>query len=409
MGYTKSAFSGAGWMSFYKLFYRVISFLRIAILARLLVPSQFGLFGIATLILSFLEILTETGVNIVLVQTKEKIEEYIDSAWVVSIIRGLILFSIILISAPFVSSFFNIAKAQEIVMLISLVPLIRGFINPAEVKLQKDLMFKYEFLLRSSIFFVDSVVAIFFIFITNSVYGLVLGLLAGAIFEVVVSFVFIKPTPRLSFNKHYIKDILHKGKWITSYGILGYFGDQGDNIVVGKILGASNLGVYQMIYKISILPLSEISDAVNRVVFPIYVQISNDKERLQKAFLKTSLFLCISVVGFGGIIFLFPREIILIVLGERWIAGAEALRILSIYGALHAIGGSITPLFLAVKKQNYITIMSFFRFLILAITIVPLVIKFGIIGAGYSVLLSVFGELPVVVYFIYKIFRKESR
>ena len=409
MGYTKDAFSGTSWMSSYKVFYRVISFLRIAILARLLVPTQFGLFGIATLVLNFLEILTETGVNIILVQVREQIEEFIDSAWVVSIIRGVLLFFIVLLSAPFIASFFNTPKALEIIMLISLVPLIRGFINPSEVKFQKDLKFKYEFLFRSSIFLVDSMVAIFFVVLTHSVYGLVLGLIAGAVFELITSFVFIKPTPRLRFNKYYIRDILHKGKWVTSYGVLGYFGDQGDNIVVGKLLGASSLGIYQMIYKISILPLSEIADGVNKVVFPIYVKIANDKERLKRAFLKTSFIVSMLATSLGIIIFLFPREIILIVLGDKWLSGAEALRILSVYGVLHAIGGSITPLFLALKKQNYVTVMSFFRFVILAVTIFPLVLKFGIIGAAYSVLLSVFGEMPVVAYFIYRIFKKEIK
>nr|MBI5456068.1 lipopolysaccharide biosynthesis protein [Candidatus Levybacteria bacterium] len=406
MGYTRDAFSGTSWISSYKIFYRIVSFLRIAILARLLSPSQFGLFGIATLVLSFLETLTETGVNIVLVQVREKIEDFIDSAWVVSIIRGVLLFIIVLLSAPFVASFFNTPKAQEIIMLISLVPLIRGFINPAEVKFQKDLKFKYEFLFRSSIFLIDSMVAIFFIVFTHSVYGLVLGLLAGAVFELITSFVFIKPTPRFRFNKHYVSDILHKGKWVTSYGILGYFGDQGDNIAVGKLLGASSLGIYQMIYKISILPLSEISDAINRVVFPIYVKIADDKNRLQKAFFKTSFVISALTIALGTMIFIFPREIILIVLGDKWLSGVEVLRILSTYGVLRAISGSITPLFLAVKKQNYVTVMSFFRFIILAVTIFPLVIKFGIIGAGYAVLLSVFGEIPVVAYYTYKIFKK---
>lgn len=409
MGYTKTAFSGATWMSFYKIFYRVISFLRIAILARLLVPSQFGLFGIATLVLNFLEILTETGVNIVLVQVRGRIEEFIDSAWVVSIVRGILLFVIIIVSAPFIAGFFKTPQALEIIILIAFVPLIRGFINPAEVKFQKELKFKYEFLLRSSIFFVDSAVAVFFILFTHSVYGLVLGLIAGAIFEVIVSFIFIKPTPRFNFNKKYTKEILHKGKWVTSYSILGYFGDQGDNIMVGRILGTSSLGIYQMIYKISILPLSEISDAVNRVVFPIYVQILNEKDRLRNAFLKTSLLVTFLISILGLIIFMFPKEIILIVLGDGWVTGADTLRVLSVYGILRAITGSITPLFLAVKKQNYVTVMSFFRFIILVVTIVPLVIKFGIIGAAYSALLSVLGEIPVVAYYVYRIFRKELK
>ncbi len=409
MGYTKDAFSGTSWISSYKIFYRIVSFLRIAVLARLLAPAQFGLFGIATLVLGFLEILTETGVNIVLVQVREQIEEFIDSAWVVSIIRGILLFIIVLFSASFVASFFSTPQALEIIMLISLVPLIRGFINPSEVKFQKELKFKYEFLFRSSIFLVDSIVAILFTIFTHSVYGLVLGLLTGAVFELIISFVFIKPTPRFKFNKLYVSDILHKGKWITSYGILGYFGDQGDNITVGKLLGASSLGIYQMIYKISILPLSEVADGINRVVFPIYVKIANDKNRLQKAFLKTSLVISVLTIGLGAIIFIFPKEIILIVLGEKWLSGVEVLRILSIYGILRAITGSITSLFLAVKKQSYVTVMSFFRLIILAVAIVPLVIKFGIMGAGYAVLLSVFGEIPVVAYCVYKIFRKEIK
>ncbi len=409
MGYTKIAFSGASWMLFYKIFYRIISFLRIVVLARLLIPSQFGLFGIATLFLNFLEILTETGVNIVLIQVREQIEEFIESAWVVSIIRGIVISSVIFLSAAFVSSFFRSPDSIFLIQLIGIVPLIRGFINPSSVKLQKDLKFKYEFIFRSSIFLVDSIAAIIFIVLTHSVYGLILGLLAGAIFEVITSFILIKPTPKLRFNKQYVSEILHRGKWVTSYGILGYFGDQGDNIVVGKMLGASSLGIYQMIYKISILPLSEISDAVNRVVFPIYVKIANDKNRLKKAFFKTSLVISTSTIGLGVIIFLFPREIILIILGDKWLSGAGVLRILSIYGVLHAIGGSITPLFLAVKKQNYVTFMSFFRFAILAITIFPFVIKFGIIGAGYSVLLSVFGEIPVVGYCVYRVFKKELK
>jgi O-antigen/teichoic acid export membrane protein len=406
MGYTKTAFSGTSWMSFYKIFYRIISFLRIAILARLLAPSQFGLFGIATLVLSFLEILTETGINIVLVQSKEKIEEYINSAWIVSIIRGIILFILILFSSPLIANFFNTPNATEIIMLISLVPLIRGFINPAEVSLQKELKFKYEFLLRSSIFLVDSIVAILFIIVNHSVYGLVFGLIAGAVFEVAVSFIFLKPIPVFKFNKSYINEIFHKGKWVTSYGILGYFSDQGDNIVVGKILGTSSLGVYQIIYKISILPLSEISDAVNRVVFPIYVKIAEDRSRLKNAFIKTISIIGLSSFTMGTLIFIFPREIILLILGEKWLSGIEVLKILSIYGAIHAIGGACTPLFLAVKKQNYITVMSFFRFLFLAITIVPFVNTFGLIGAAYSVLFSVFGEIPVVIFLIYKVFKK---
>ncbi len=408
MGYTKSAITGVTWISAFRVFSRLISFLKLAIIARILSPSDFGIFGVATLILALFEILTETGVNIVLIQVKEDIKKYIDSAWVVSIIRGILLFFIILLSAPLVAGFFKTPQSLEIIMLISLVPLIRGFINPSEVRFQKELKFKYEFIFRSSVFFVDALVTIVLLIITKSIYSLIIGLLVGALFELVISFIAIKPIPRFKIHSAYFKEIFHRGKWVTAYGILNYFGENGDNIVVGKVLGTSSLGLYQMAYKISILPISEVSDVVNRVVFPVYSKIGNDINRLRKAFFKTTSLILFSSLLVGIILFSFPKEIILIILGDKWISAAPVLRILSLYGVLRALNGALSSLFLAVNKQEYVAFMTFSRGVVLLLTIYPLVLNYGILGAGYSALLSVFAEVPISVYFSYKILKQPT-
>lgn len=408
MGYSNSVFKGVTWISAFKILSKIASFAKIAVVARILTPVQFGVFGIASLVLVFLEILTETGINVVLVQTKEDIKDYLNSAWVISVLRGVLLFLLIILSSPFISSFFNSPEAITVIQVIAFVPLIRGFINPAIVKFQKELQFKYEFIFRLSVFLFDALVTVIFVVITHSVYGLVFGLLAGALFEVVASFIFVKPTPRFIVNKNYFNKIFHRGKWVTMYGILGYFGDQGDNIVVGRMLGASSLGIYQVIFKISILPLSEISDAISRVVFPVYTKIAEDRDRLRRAFTKTTFLISIATIFLGSIIFFFPREIILILLGDKWLSGVNVLRVLSFYGVIRGITGSVTALFLSVNKQNYITVMSFFRLLILVLVIFPLIVEFGIIGAAYAALLSVIAEVPIVSYFLYKIFKKNK-
>lgn len=405
MGYTKIAIKGISWMSIFRIITRALSFLKIAVLARVLTPSQFGVFGIASLALAFLEILTETGVNIILIQAKKDIKEYIDSAWVVSIIRGVIISIVIIISSPFIASFFKTPEALGILLLISIVPLIKGFINPAEVKFRKELNFSYEFWFRSFIFLVDSVVVVFFALITHSVYSLVFGLLAGAIVEVIVSFILIKPIPKLKFKSNYLKEIFHKGKWITAYGILNYFSENGDNIIVGRVLGSSALGIYQMAYKISILPISEVSDVISQVVFPVYTKIEGDIERLIKAYLRTIAVIFVGALTIGMLVFLFPTEIVRLILGPQWLSAAPVLKILAIYGILRTIAGPSSALFLSRGKQNYVTAMTFIRFLTLIITIYPLVLMYGMIGAGYSALISVLAELPVIIYFNIKILR----
>lgn len=408
MGYTRVALKGISWMSVFRVVTRALSFFKIAVLARVLTPSQFGVFGIASLVLAFLEILTETGVNIILIQAKKDIKEYIDSAWIVSIIRGIIVSLLIVISSPFIANFFKTPEALNILLLISVVPLIKGFINPAEVKFRKELNFSYEFWFRSCIFLVDSVVAILFAVITHSVYSLVFGLIAGAILEVIVSLLLIKPMPKFALKADYLKDLLHKGKWITAYGIFNYFSENGDNIVVGRLLGSSSLGIYQMAYKISILPISEVSDVISQVVFPVFAKIEGDIKRLIKAYIKTMVIISIGAISVGLIVFLFPEEIVTLILGPQWLSAVPVLRILAIYGILRSIAGPSSALFLSRGKQNYITLMTFARFTTLVITIFPLVMMYGMIGAGYSALISVIVELPIIVFFIIKILRSKN-
>ncbi|HSA84258.1 MAG TPA: lipopolysaccharide biosynthesis protein [Patescibacteria group bacterium] len=406
MGYTRDAIRGISWMSGFRAVTRGMAFVKIAVLARVLSPAQFGVFGIASLVLTFLEVITETGINVFLIQSKKTIDDYIDSAWVVSIIRGIIISLLLVILSPVIASFFNTPEALPILLFISIVPFIKGFINPACVKFQKELQFNAEFWYRTAIFFVDSVIAIVIAYFTHSVYSLVWGLLAGAMIEVLLSFLLFRPTPRLHIENNYFMELFHKGKWVTLSGIFGYFTDNGDNVVVGKLLGASNLGLYQLAYKISILPISEVSDVVSRVIFPVYTKIAEDKRRLWRAFVKTNIFAFSASFTLGMIIFFFPAQIVLIFLGDKWLAAVPVLQVLSIYGVLRTIAGPSSSLFLAVGKQQYVTGMILVRLLALGVTIFPLISLYGLVGAAYAAIISVLIETPVVVYFVYRVFAK---
>lgn len=405
MGYSRQAFIGISWMSGFRIISRGIAILRGIILARLLTPAQFGVFGIASIILSLLEILTETGINVFLIQEKGSVDRFVNSAWMISIFRGIVICLGIIIATPFISGFFNINDLQRFLFLISLVPLIRGFINPSIVKFQKELEFRKEFSLRLSIYLFDSSISILLALATKDAISFVWGLIAGTILEVVLSFILFTPKPSIKFEFNILKLIVNRGKWVTAFGIFNYIAQEGDSIVVGKILGASSTGIYQMGYRLSTLPISEISDVVNRVVFPVYSKMSEERERLLRAFKRTLAVTSIPVVILSTIIFFLPRSFFEILLGPQWGEISTILKILVIYGMLRAISGVSSSLFLAIKKQNFVAGMTFVRVLVLAITIVPLTAKFGIVGASFSALLSVLLELPLIGYFILKVFR----
>lgn len=407
-GYAKHAAVGVGWIGTQRVVTRVMSFGKIALLARLLSPAQFGVYGIAALTLSFLDVLTETGVNVILVQEKDNIDRHISSAWIVSIFRGIIMSVVLLLAAPFISSFFNSPDSLFLLQLISIVPLIRGFINPSIVKFQKELQFKKEFLYRTFLFTIDAGTAVAVAFTTHQAASIVMGLIVGVVAEVILSFLVAKPWPTFRFESAYFAKFFHKGKWITMSGVFLYLFQNVDNIVVGKMLGTGSLGLYQLGYSISTLPISEVADVVSRVTFPVYAKISEEKQRLQKAFIKTTIFISLLTVPFGFILFFFPEQIIQIVFGSKWLGIAPAIRILAIFGVLRAIFGSSSALFLAVGKQEYITVVTLVSIVGLGVSIVPLVSMFGLVGAGMSALIGSIVAIPVSVYYIIKIFRSRS-
>lgn len=394
MGYSTHAIRGLSWVAGLRFATRVLSFGRIAVIARILSPSQFGLFGIASLLLALVEVFTETGVNIFLVQEKDKIDKYINSAWIVSIARGFIIGIIILLSAPFVSSFFDAKEALGLLILISLVPVIRGFINPSIVVFQKELIFKKEFSFKTIVLLVDVAVTVFLTFLLRSPYALVIGLIVSAATEVALSFLMAYPRAHFSFSKHYITKIVHGGKWVTMSTIFNYLYQNVDDMVVSKILNTTSLGLYQVAYKISMVPITEVADVIARVTFPVFSKISGDSARLKKAFLKTSGATVLFSLPIIILFFLFPREIILIGLGDNWIGAVGVFQVLVFFGFIRAVTSPALILLLSLKRQDVVAWLSFFTLLILVLTIIPFVNNFGIFGAGLSSVLASAVMLP---------------
>lgn len=402
MGYLKDAVKGVGWMTLFRISYRVIGLSRIVILARLLTPSEFGIFGIATILLGFLEIVTETGINVFLIQQKENINKFIDTAWVLSIFRGIVIcLSIIVFSIP-ISIFFNSPSSRSLIILISTVPLIRGFINPSIVQFQKDLKFRNEFVYRSLVFFIEACVSVLLALVTRSAESLVIGLIIGAIFEVVYTFLVVRPLPKFRFEKNILRSIISKGKWVTGFGIFDYLFTQSDNVVVGKFLGPAALGIYDNAYTISTSPLTEVGDVFFRVTFPLFSKLSENKRQLLDAFAKNTLVNIVLMIPAGIIIYFFANPIVKILLGNNWMDAVPLVKLLAILGVVRGIANSTNSLLISLHKQKYSATINMVSTLGLWIFLIPLVRNFGSSGAAMASIYGTLISIPFTIYFVNK-------
>jgi O-antigen/teichoic acid export membrane protein len=394
MSYLQTTLHGLSWTAFLRLAIRLLTFVRIAILARILLPFQFGIFGIASLSLSFLEILTETGINSILIQQKDNYSAYLNTAYLISILRGVVISLLMLLTAPIISTFFSSPQASSLLYLAALVAFIRGFINPASVKFQKELYFHKEFYYRLTLVTVEAVAVIFIAFVTRAASSMVWSLVVSALAEVILSHAFIKPRPQFQWNAQLAKDIFHRGKWITGFGILDYIYTTGDNITVGKILGQAPLGIYQNAYKLSTLPITELVDVFYKVTFPVYVQMRDYPARLKTAVLKSTGVLTVLLLCSSLIIYFFADLLVKIILGPNWLPAIPVIKILAFLGFFRGTSTAFNSLFMALHQQKQVTYITLFNSLGLLVTIVPLVSHFGLTGAGYS---AIFGAALSVI------------
>jgi O-antigen/teichoic acid export membrane protein len=383
------AISGA-WVFALKIVNRGFSFIRLIILARILAPADFGLMGIALLAMATLETFSQTGFNAALIQKKENVESYLNSAWTITIFRGIVLFAVLYLIAPYVAIFFKSPEAKPIIQVIGFSILFLAFTNIGIIYFQKELEFNKQFIYQLSGTLADFIVAVSAVFILKSVWALVFGLLAGNFVKFIASYLIHPYRPHLSSDLGKAKELFGFGKWVLGSSILIFLITQGDDIFVGKVLGTAALGFYQLAYRISNMPATEITHVISQVTFPAYSKLQGDIPRLREAYLKVLQLTAFLSFPIAGLIFVLAPDFTKIFLGEKWMPMVPAMQVLVFAGLVRSIAATAGPIFHSVGKPKIDTKLQIIRLSVLAVFIYPFTNKWGITGTSFVVFLSIF-------------------
>ncbi len=380
---------GGFWVFVLRIVERLFGLARTVVLARLLAPKDFGLFGIALLAISALETFSQTGFQQALIQKNKDIKAYLDTAWTVQAIRGVVLALMLFGIGPYVAEFFDEPMAAALVRLLGLSMLFQGLSNIGVVYFQKELEFHKQFIYQLSGTLVDLVVAIAAALLLRNAWALIFGLLAGNLVRLGVSYLIHPYRPRLQLEGAKAKELYRFGRWILGSTVLVFLTTQGDDIFVGKLLGVTALGLYQMAYGISNMPATEITHVISQVAFPVYSKLQDDLPKLREAYLKVLQVTAFVSMPLAGMIFILAREFAALFLGEKWMPMVPAMQILVLAGLLRAVAGISGYVFQGIGSPKIDTMLQMVRLLVLAVSIFPLTTQFGISGASLAVLLSI--------------------
>lgn len=381
-------------------FGKILNFIQTIILVRLLLPSDFGLMSLASVAIGAMTVFTETGITPAVIQRKELSEGTLNTAWIINIIRGIALFILLFFISPAVAHFYKNDQLNLIIKILGAVFLLNGFNNIGIVLFSKELNFKKKVFFEQITNILSFIVTVALAFKWRNVWALVIGQVFFAAITLIVSYLIHPFRPLFKFNLKIAEELFRFGKHIFGSSIIIFIITNGDNALVGKVLGMTALGFYALAYNLSNLPATAITHVITQVSFPAYSKLQDDIPRLREAYKKVLGFTALLSIPLAAGLFILAPEFIRVAYGEKWLPMVPAMRVLCLFGIFRSIGATMGPVFQAVGRAEILTQLAFFSLVILLSVIYPLTVKFGILGTSIATLLAM---VPIQVWAAFKV------
>lgn len=340
--------AGVGWMLGAKFFERSLGFVSTLVLARLLMPEDFGLVAMATSIWALLEIFTAFGFDMALIRDRGATREHYDTAWTFEVLLGAAIAALLAGLAVPTAAFFGEPRLVAVMLALAAAAAVQGCENIGVVAFRKELDFRREFLFLGLKKLAMVVTTISTALVLRNYWALVAGMLVGRAMGVGLSYALHPFRPRLSLLR--ARELVGFSKWLLLTNLIGFVRTRFADFVIGRLSGASVLGIYSVGAELARLPTTELVAPINRAVFPAYALIASDLAALRREYL--SVLGMIALVGLPaalGIAAVAPVAVATL-LGGKWLPAIEVVQVLAVAGALHTLLSNSYSLFIAIDK-----------------------------------------------------------
>ena len=368
-GWGARMLNGALWMIALRWAIRLTGLVSTVILARLLMPSDFGIVAMAMLVVTTLEIFNQTGQKLVLIRLENPTKEHFDTAWTVSFLIGLAIAAVILAISPLAEFYFHEPKVEPVMQCLALRAAMGGLENIGTVHFRRDLKFNTFFAYNVYPKLISFTVTIVLAFMLRNYWALVAGILVSQLALIVLSYTMHPHRPRFTLSK--VRDIWSFSIWTFFRSVGYYLNGSIDQVVVGGFGGAASMGRYAVATDVAQSPGKEINEPMVAVLYPVMSRLQNDMPALRDVYLKTlgwTAFIC-AATGVG--VALVAPDMQQLILGEKWIGIAPLMVWLAIGGAITGLSSGAYSLFDALNQPKVGARMIWIRLFLLCAAIVP--------------------------------------
>lgn len=332
---------GVGWTLMSQMGKQSVQFLVSVIMARLLGPQAFGLIGMIYVFTGFMSLFGEMGFGAALVQHQQIENRHLSSVFWLNVALGAILTGGLIVGAPWIGAFYSQAVLIPLTQVLAcnflIVPL--GLV-PTSI-LSRALNFKHIAFAEMLGVFAGGVTAIAMAALGYGVWSLVCQILLTSFITVLGLWMFAKWRPALRFDRHAVKELLSYSLNLLGFNVFNYWVRNGDNLLVGKYFGTAQLGVYARAYSFMLLPLSQITGILSRVMFPALSLIQTDRPRVKQIYLRSVAIIALVTFPIMLGLFVVADRFVFALLGNEWAGVIPILRIFCLLGMVQSIGSTV--------------------------------------------------------------------
>ena len=393
---------GAAWSTGLRWTVKVIGLGSTACLARLLTPADFGLMAMAMIVVSFVDVWSDIGVEYALIQSQSATRASYDTAWTLRLIQACLVAIVVAAAAPLAAAYFKEPRVTMLLWVLAGTPVIAASRNIGLVQYRKELKLDKDFKLLVASKLLTVAATVLCAWYLRSFWALVIGILLGNVLESLGSYV-IHP-----FRPHFTLARVHefRGYWFTTLANgLGHFCEgKLDEVLVGRFGSTSTMGLYSLASELGQLPVSELAAPLNKTLVPALAMLQKEEDRLRAAYLNYQSALALIVVPAGVGLALIAEQFVRVLLGDQWIGSTLVVQLLAIFGIFKSSYLAVANTFVAVGRPATSARLAWMSVGILLLGGLGLAPTFGILGiaiarlaGGVIILLIAFAGLRQIM------------
>ena len=381
---TQQASRGAFWSLASNITVSAISFVGTAVLARMLEPKDFGLIGMAVLVTGVVQLFGNIGLGSALVQQKDVSEVDLSTVFWANMAAGVVLALLCVLISPLAVMFFREKAVMWILISLSITFVLSAICSVHTTLVYKRIQMKPLAAIEVGGRVLRIAVMLIAAFCGFTFWSIVIGMIVERFFKTIALFFRDAWRPSFVFSMPRFKEMFHYGRNILGTGFMGYFNQNMDFIVTGRVLGTSLLGFYQMSFNLPNLIRGYINDSIGAVAFPVFCKVQDNNELLAKGFLKIVKFVAIGTFPILFGLAFTARDFILVAYGVKWLPTVLPMQILCFGAALAAVNSVVVSLLSAKGRPDLGFKWGFVR---LPATIIAILlgVRFGgIVGVAWG-------------------------